>query len=567
MTKNINIIRGLLLVLISIVANPLQAQAINYYVDRNHASASDNNIGTIDRPWKTITKANQTLKAGDTVYIKGGTYSNYINPSRSGTASNRITYRNYGTDVVTISGAAYAVYLNGKDYITIDGINGFNNNQLLFLINGANYNIIKNSSFDRNTPSEWTSSLINDDSQYNWIHDNQFSKGGQCSGGSDDGSVLEIGTEDSGTDNTNYNLIEDNTFFHGGHHVVGLYGRYNTFRNNYMHNEVWTNGKGNRTLYMLGYASNGIYNLIENNRFGYTAAPCDAPSTGGVLLASSYNILRYNSFYHNIIHGLLLQVYDGQDVNENKLYNNTFFNNCDSDEEPSICDGGFEDSAVGFNDWVSGKEVVDNVFKNNLYYSHYTLYTDTDQANVGDQTFANEFNGDTQGDPLFFNAKTTPPANKMDSTVPNLDLQSGSPAIDAGGALTKVSVADAGSGTSLVVSDSGYFQDGTWAPPGTIEADWIAVGTVGNVVQISSISGNTITLSNSISRQGGDSVWLYKDSDGTIVLYGSAPDAGAYEFLQDQALLPPKNLRIIDSTSAILDQYLNLAPFGRTFSL
>ena len=501
MVKNIYIIRGFLLVFVFIVANPLQAQAINYYIDRNHAIASDNNTGTIDRPWKTITKANQTLKAGDTVYIKGGTYSSYINPSRFGTASNRITYRNYGTDVVAISGAAYAVYLNGKDYITIDGINGFNNTQMLFLINGANYNIIKNCSFDRNSTSEWTASSIKNDSQYNWIHDNQFSKGGICSGGSDDGTVLDIGTEDSGSDNTAYNLFENNTFFHGGHHVVGLFGSRNTIRNNYFHNEVWTNGKGNRTLYMTGYDSHGIYNLIENNRFGYTAAPCDDNSTGGVLLSSSYNIVRNNKFYHNIIHGLLLQVYSGQDVNENKIYNNTFFNNCDSDDEPSICDGGFEDSAVGFNDWVSGKEVADNVFKNNLYYSHYTLYTDTDQAHVNDQNFANEFNGDTQGDPLFVDASTTPPTDKTDQTTPNLELREGSPAIDAGGALTKVSAADAGSGTSLVVSDSGYFQDSTWAPPGTIGADWIAVGTVGNVVQISSISGNTITLSNSISSR------------------------------------------------------------------
>jgi len=58
-------------------------------------------------------------------------------------------------------------------------------------------------------------------------------------------------------------------------------------------------------------------------------------------------------------------------------------------------------------------------------------------------------------------------------------------------------------------------------------------------------STNTITLANAISRSDGNSVWLYKKSDGVRVLYGSAPDAGAYEFLQtEEAPSAPRNLRI-----------------------
>lgn len=171
-----------------------------------------------------------------------------------------------------------------------------------------------------------------------------------------------------------------------------------------------------------------------------------------------------------------------------------------------------------------------------------------DGVSSGNQIFANEFNGDVLGNPLFVNASTTPPADKTDSTLPNLDLQAGSPAINAGGALTTVATADTGSGTSLVLADARYFQDGTYAPAGTVSADWIAVGTVSNVVQISSInySTNTITLANSISRNGNDPVWLFKKSDGVQVLYGSAPDAGAYEFQQtDGPPSAPRNLRII----------------------
>jgi hypothetical protein len=94
------------------------------------------------------------------------------------------------------------------------------------------------------------------------------------------------------------------------------------------------------------------------------------------------------------------------------------------------------------------------------------------------------------------------------------------------------------------VSDAKFFQPG-WA--GT-NADWIAVGTVSNVVQISAIhyASNTITLASAIPRRAGDSVWLYKKSDGVRVLYGAAPDIGAYEYTGTTAAAPsaPRNLKI-----------------------
>lgn len=66
-------------------------EAAGYYIDTDNPGANDSNAGTEALPWKTITKANQTLTAGDTVYIKAGIYPSYIAPRNSGTASNRIT--------------------------------------------------------------------------------------------------------------------------------------------------------------------------------------------------------------------------------------------------------------------------------------------------------------------------------------------------------------------------------------------------------------------------------------------------------------------------------------------
>jgi len=223
--NKINMPNIALIFLLLAVTSPIFAQAGDYYVDTNNGSASDSNPGTASQPWKTITKANQTLIAGDTVYIKAGTYSSYIAPTRAGASENaRITYKNYGTDTVTIQNAVYAISLSGKSYITVQGINFQNCSQFISIQNYSNYNVVSNCTFNQcSTTGGWVTGSVILNSRYNWIHHNTFSSCGVCSGGSGQGSVMDIGSdEDSGVGTANYNLIENNTFYHGGHHVVGL---------------------------------------------------------------------------------------------------------------------------------------------------------------------------------------------------------------------------------------------------------------------------------------------------------------------------------------------------------
>ena len=62
-----------------------------YYVSVN---GSDKNPGTQESPFRTISKAAQIARSGDTVIVGGGTYREWVDPMRGGDTNNfRITYQ------------------------------------------------------------------------------------------------------------------------------------------------------------------------------------------------------------------------------------------------------------------------------------------------------------------------------------------------------------------------------------------------------------------------------------------------------------------------------------------
>jgi hypothetical protein len=136
-----------------------------------------------------------------------------------------------------------------------------------------------------------------------------------------------------------------------------------------------------------------------------------------------------------------------------------------------------------------------------------------------------------------------------------LHLQSNSPVIDGGAHLTQA-VGSSNNSTALVVDDAYYFQDGTWGCDlAGHQADWIAIGSPDNIVQISSVNytSNTIYLTTGKTWSNGDGIWLYRKSDGTQVLYGTAPDYGAYEYNSDD---PPTGGLNDESNSLQIKNYM-----------
>jgi hypothetical protein len=169
--------------------------------------------------------------------------------------------------------------------------------------------------------------------------------------------------------------------------------------------------------------------------------------------------------------------------------------------------------------------------RNNLAYSTGTITNLYGQ--VYEQGSWTDIASNLRADPLFVGYSA--------SALGNLNLQAGSPAIAAGSYLTTVAAGDSGSGTTLLVNDAGFFQDGFGIAG--VQPDQIRVGT-STVVQITSVNyaTNTLVLANSITRSPGSPVYLFSDSKGSIVLSGNAPDLGALPSGLQQTLAPPSGL-------------------------
>ncbi|MZQ82620.1 DUF1565 domain-containing protein [Paenibacillus sp. 5J-6] len=93
-----------------------------YYVS---TSGNDSNAGTLAAPWKTIQRAADVVTAGDTVYVRGGTYRELVTIKSSGSASGGyIQFLNYSGETPVIDGT---------------GLNITSSNQSLFYISKVNY--------------------------------------------------------------------------------------------------------------------------------------------------------------------------------------------------------------------------------------------------------------------------------------------------------------------------------------------------------------------------------------------------------------------------------------------
>jgi hypothetical protein len=478
---------GLVVVLASI--SVVAQSGATFYVS---TSGNDSNSGSFTAPWRTVQHAANSVRAGATVYVEGGVYNESVGFPASGTSANPITFTNYpgqnavidGTGLavsgtqglinivnqsyVTVSGFEIRNYTTGNANVTPAGIwvtgsgsgvkllhNKVHNittkveatgNAFGIAVYGTSTTPITNLTISGNqvySLKTGSSESVNVDGNVthfaitnNVVHDN------------DNIGIDAIGFEDgvgpAGFNQAKYGLVSGNRVYNitsiknpayrnSPYSANGLYCdgcAYVVFERNTVHNcdinmEAASEHKGHDSSYVT--IRNNLF--YDANAVGVTIGGYDSSTTGGSDHVVVVNNTLYNNNTKNQIGEFQIQYHSSSSTN--------YFEN-------NIVDAGSQNSWIY--SYVSGSTATANY---NIYYSKagYSQGTSITWGNNSSyptysvyQTKTGEDKSSQNENPLFNNITTTPP---------NLDLQSGSPAINAGSTALTCSLGYCGSSSSI----------------------------------------------------------------------------------------------------------------------
>jgi len=317
-----------------------------------------------------------SAKAGDTVYLRGGTYSfakendtamELANSGVAGTPAQWITFRNAPNETPEIKGAhgprQWGLVLRGNSYVRIDGLTFDSLSDPGEISSAAHHVEIVNCAFQNNGlnargfimcelrtrsgGSDYTAYV-----SHIWVHSNVFSrlamggleKDGTCREGGDAvrvGFPGGTGHDTPGeTKGGNHHItIEDNLIEYAGHACMDTYGTELVIKNNVFHNEPWypaqvgakpprypaTNylnqayeNKWSHRNWQVSddFCRDYTHNLLEGNRVGHAGPNPNNNGAQNLDLAAPKNICRYNSLYNAMESGLLFK-YRHNEVKKN----------------------------------------------------------------------------------------------------------------------------------------------------------------------------------------------------------------------------------------------------------
>ncbi len=465
------------------------------YVDRQIAPASCTNYAPASRScgsgagraYKTVAGAAGVAVAGDTVFVRGGSYSEPLSPAASGTAALPITFSAYPAETPILTGVAdVAITLIGRSYVVIDGLTVTSVGGLGRIENGTG-NIVRNCTFSLATISGTTGGWKLVRATFNQILNN----------------TLDDANDSITIQESDRNVVEGNTVTKARHSLLSLRcGNFNVVRGNTFSNpdqkdlEIYDCEGTSDAPVKLDATKR---NLIEDNVIADTKATSSDHDYNGIQFGGQQGIVRRNVFRDNQGGGMNFQYYSQESLynNRNRVYHNTFYGN--------RCYGVVGESG-------SASQFFDNRVRNSLFYKNTSCAgggtAQTLIADAGQVILSN-------------NALATTSPGFVGEAVRDLHLAPGSAMIDAGAFLTTAT--SAGTGTSLPVADAGYFYDGFQVP-----------GQVGDLIQLQGQTGvarilaidyntNTLTLDTALTRTAGQGV--------ALAYVGAAPDQGAFEFV------------------------------------
>ena len=299
-----------------VAANPDQ----NYYVSRD---GSDSNPGILGQPWRTLKKAASVLRAGDTLYIRGGVYTESVDFFRSGTSTAPISVLAYPGESPVIDGSndslpspdwnplvklsgeyiiiagleirysgGMGLALSGK-HTTADRINAHHNRQNGILI-AADYGLVQNSQV-------WSNCMSN------------------VNGGSSDGWASGL----SAARAPNYAVIRKNVVYGNWGEGLSTYEANGTLIEDNIVHDNWSANV---------YISDATRVLAQRN-FVYTTGAMTGGTQVGIMLGDEkYKPPSANiEIINNIVYGANRNFYwwqgtQGGGMNNVTIANNTFVN-------------------------------------------------------------------------------------------------------------------------------------------------------------------------------------------------------------------------------------------------
>ena len=483
--------KGMLISILILLSSHLFAQVqyvdIQLKKDCDHYDpvnrTCDSASGTVSAI-NSMDKALANVQPGDTLLLRSGRYAPIV-IQHSGSASHPITIQGADNEQVIISGTRVGVVIQQQHHVTIrnlqvNGVQGFAR------LENASDIIFDNIDFSHASASGTTGSLKIVSSQYNKVLNSHFSHGSDL-------LILQ--------DDANFNVIQGNTFATSEHSSISVRcSSHNVLRHNTFNNP--------RQKALEIYDCQGVSdapiryqatkrNLIEKNNFVGTRGSSRDYKYNAIQHCGQSTIVRQNIFTGNLGGGVNYQFYPKECLNvyDNKLYNNTFYNN------RCFAIMGSKKKAKGYHD---------NIAINNLLYKNMNCKGEWGQVSIKNaETVFLDNNSLVDKDPGF-----------IDPVSGDLRLTADSKQIDRGDFMTQTR--SSGSGTVLPVKDVSWFYDG-----------FSISGEQGDIIKIEGhtetatiisidIEHNTLILSNSLT---------WGKRDGVHLNYaGKAPDIGAFEY-------------------------------------
>ncbi|MFT3974663.1 MAG: DUF4082 domain-containing protein [Amaricoccus sp.] len=446
-----------------------------YYVA---TTGSDNAAGSSSAPWKTLNKAmSASLKAGDEVVVRSGTYNETMTIQKSGSASGYITIRSEveGGAKIVASGSNNGINI-AANYVKVEGFDVTGANSHGIMANNVHHTQVLN-----NTVHGAGASGI----QYNYS-DFITIEGNTTYDNASDGWYSGISVYE------NRNITGDTSS-----------GIRTFIRNNVSHDNVTTSGghsDGNgiilddfQSTQNSSYKAYTYGALVEGNL---------VYSNGGKGIAvhwSDYVTARNNTAWHNNLDNQNAATWRGEYSNQDSN-NNTWVNNI------AVADPTRNSNNVAIGDYGDNSNVK---WINNLTYNGTAgkASVNTDGGNTG-PTAAN---GNLLGvDPKF-----------VDAASGNFHLSSSSPAVNKGSSAYGLASVDLDGGSRVVGSvDLGAYELGTT----TGSTNHAPVATDDSGFSTSRGTPVTITAASLLSNdtdQDGDSLTLSAVSgaaNGTVAL-------------------------------------------------